>query len=260
MREYLEKTISNCWDMLKKGGYFIVCLNNYHELNQDLLKICFKKGFRLSQKLFSLGLSRGLMHGGEVKRTYSDPIYVFEKVDCPVSVEDILVKKDTAENSSTEKEDEIAIKRSPRVYIDFNLIIEKFKEVAPMKGMSRDTYKDPSLLGVNTYKIEHHFGSWKAFIVKCGFKPQYEDHSKEEIVKDYLEECLKNNEALTFYKYGMSKIGFLEGEEGRKLGTRYTLRLKRLFNTGKPYHHLLDELKSVALQPDLWPGFLEKIK
>lgn len=260
IQEYLEKTIFNCWSMLKKGGYFIICLNNYHKLNQDLLKICFKKGFRLTQKLFSLNLSRGLMHGGEAKRTYSDPIYIFEKIDCLVSIEDRVFEEDTAENESTEAEDEIIIKKGPKIYVNYDAVLEKFKEVALIKGISRDTYKDSSLLGVNTYNIENHFGGWNVFLIKCGFKPQYEAHRKNEIVGDYFNECLKNKEILTFYKYGLSKIGFLEGVEGCKLGARYTLRMKRLFNSGKPYHHLLEELKSVALQPDLWPVFLEKFK
>jgi tRNA1(Val) A37 N6-methylase TrmN6 len=257
--EYFEKTISNCWAMLKKGGYFVVCLNNYHKLNQDLLKICVKKGFRLAQKLFSLSLSRGLMQGGENKRTYSDPIYVFEKTGCPARLVDNIIEEDTIENESIEKGDEIVIKKGPKTYVNFDVIIEKFKEVAPLKGISRDTYKDPSILGVESYQIEHHFKGWNAFIIKCGFKPQYEAHDKEDIVRDYFNECLKNNEALTFYKYGMSKIGFLEGEEGRKLGIRYTLRMKRLFNSGKPYNYLIEELKSIAFKPGLWDEFLKKL-
>jgi tRNA1(Val) A37 N6-methylase TrmN6 len=258
IKEYLDKTITNCCKMLKKGGYLIICLNNYHSLNQNLLKICFSRGFKLTQKLFSLSLSRGLMHGGETRRMYSDPIYVFEKITNPTVVNYVTISEDTIENASTEKDEKVIIKRTPKVYIDFDIVIEKFKEVAPIRGLSREKYDDPNILGADGNQIEYQFNGWNAFLDKCGFKPQHVEQDKKEIIRDYFNECIKNNEALTFYKYGMSRIGFLEGKEGRKLGSKYTLRMKRIFDTGKPYHHLLEELKLVALKPECWDEFLKK--
>ena len=70
--------------------------------------------------------------------------------------------------------------------------------------------------------------------------------SPKKTVEEYLNTCLEKDDVLPF-----SKFGALTEDKKHQ-------RLKRLFNSGKPYHHLRDELKEVALKPDLWPDFLNK--
>ena len=75
---------------------------------------------------------------------------------------------------------------------------------------------------------------------------EYRSHIN--IVKSYLEECSIKNKILNFSEFGKLT-------EDKK-----SQRLKRLFNSGKPYHHLLQELQEVALKPDIWPDFLKKFE
>jgi hypothetical protein len=77
----------------------------------------------------------------------------------------------------------------------------------------------------------------------------HRDHKDNRLfVKCYLEHCLEKGQILTFYEYG------------NLTEKRRNDALKRLFHTGSPYHHLRDELSNVALHPELWDGFLAKIK
>jgi hypothetical protein len=69
-----------------------------------------------------------------------------------------------------------------------------------------------------------------------------------EVIEEYLNCCLTNNKSLSFYDYGKIK------------GTSYCTKIKRIFNTGRPYNSFLSELKKIALKPDIWPSFFEKIK
>lgn len=55
------------------------------------------------------------------------------------------------------------------------------------------------------------------------------------IVSDYFKECLTQNKTLSFYEYGKIR------------GGNYALKMKRLFNSGKKYNSLKEELFRVAL-------------
>jgi len=69
-----------------------------------------------------------------------------------------------------------------------------------------------------------------------------------EAASDYLTACLENNKVLSFYEYGKIK------------GQQYCTKMKRNFNTGRPYNHLLEELKSIALCADKHEAFLHRVK
>lgn len=71
--------------------------------------------------------------------------------------------------------------------------------------------------------------------------------SNKDEVKEYFDWCLQERRVLAFSEYG------------KLTADKKNQKLKRLFNSGKTYHHLLQELKDVALKPDLWPEFLNKI-
>jgi len=69
-----------------------------------------------------------------------------------------------------------------------------------------------------------------------------------DIVKEFLELCKEKDKVLSFSLYG-------KYTEGKKMS-----RLKRLFNTGKRYHHLKDRLFEVALKPYMWDDFLKEFE
>jgi hypothetical protein len=66
------------------------------------------------------------------------------------------------------------------------------------------------------------------------------------IAKEYLEICQTKAKILSFEEFG----AFTEDRKKQ--------RLKRLFNAGRPYSHLKEELFSVALYPERWDEFLKK--
>jgi hypothetical protein len=76
----------------------------------------------------------------------------------------------------------------------------------------------------------------------------YSIDTPSEATSGYLKACLENNKAFSFYEYGKIR------------GQQYCTKMKRWFNAGKPYNHLLEELKSVALYSDKHDTFLKKLK
>ena len=66
-----------------------------------------------------------------------------------------------------------------------------------------------------------------------------------DIVQEYLNKCVEKRAALSFYAYG--KI----------CGGNYTLKMKRLFNSGKRFNSLREELFKIALHPELHGSFLK---
>lgn len=69
-----------------------------------------------------------------------------------------------------------------------------------------------------------------------------------ESVKFYLEMCKQYGKVLSF------------SDIGKLTENKRCQRLKRLFNKGKPYHHLKEELRKAALREDLWSDFLKEFK
>jgi hypothetical protein len=68
-----------------------------------------------------------------------------------------------------------------------------------------------------------------------------------ESIQKYLTKCYSVGRVLTFTEYG-TLAGF-----------RYYSRMMRLFGEKAPYRRLLDDLKAVALTPELWDGFIAKV-
>ena len=122
---------------------------------------------------------------------------------------------------------------------------ELFKKYAIDKGVSRETYD--GLLGIPTHCIEYKYGGWNNFIKACGLSPQYEAEIPVKIVSDYFQECIKKNKALSFYEYGKIR------------GNNFTLKMKRLFNAGKKYSYLKEELFMVSLNSEKHMEFLGKL-
>ena len=66
-------------------------------------------------------------------------------------------------------------------------------------------------------------------------------------VEEYFNLCMQTQRVLSFSEFGVLT------EDKKKS------RLKRLFNAGRPYHHLLNELRDIALKPGRWTELLTKI-
>ena len=62
-----------------------------------------------------------------------------------------------------------------------------------------------------------------------------------------LKTLLKEKQLLSFSEFG------------KMTSDKKNQKLKRLFNAGRPYNHLKSELIEVALKPELWESFLNKI-
>lgn len=68
-----------------------------------------------------------------------------------------------------------------------------------------------------------------------------------EIVSLYFDRCLEKGRCLSFYEFGVIA------------GAKYLIRLKRLFNRGKSYHHLKQDLFDCALDTEKQKSFLKQL-
>lgn len=126
-------------------------------------------------------------------------------------------------------------------------------EETVLRNLYREGITTLSEIGLQLGYSEAVIGYWmkkyKIKIVRKVVSPLNKKYIPSFIsIKSYLEECRKQNKVLSFSEYGI-----LTEDKNKQ-------RLKRLFNSGRSYHYLLDELKSIALKPELWDEFLLKIK
>ena len=70
----------------------------------------------------------------------------------------------------------------------------------------------------------------------------------DKVISEYFQECHTQNKVLSFYEYGKIR------------GANYTLKMKRLFNAGKKYASLKEELFEVALKKDSQQYFICRLK
>jgi len=242
---YWKKTMENCYKALIPEGFFGICLSSSTLGNLFDRTFSFAKeiGFHFYKDY--VVPFKHVLSGGDKTET----VLIFSKQPC--SSEPMFYGKNTPQRKfSPSIQDDLMevseIKRKICTPEEVDVAVLKFKELAPDRGVSRDTYRDGALLGVPSYVLEHKWGSWNAFVISCGLVPGYEAHSPVEHTQGFLEACRASGQVLTFYEY-MKVTGHPDS------------RLKRLFNTGRPYHHLLDELRSVALDEAKWSEFLAKM-
>lgn len=241
---YWFKTMENCYKALIDDGFFGICLSsaNLGDLFDKTFAYAKEIGFYF-HKDYAVPFKHVLSGGDK-----SETILMFSKKHSnsePVFYE----KKLHTRKFSTEIKDELMdvakLERKISTPEEIDAAVLKFKELSPSRGVSRSAYQDGSL-GVPSYVLEHKYGSWNKFIRFCGIEPGYETHDPVEYVKDFLKVCLNAGKFLSFYEY-------------EKITGNPSTRLKRIFNAGKPFNYLREELKIVALKPELWPGFLGKI-
>lgn len=244
--KYWKETIYNCSVSLVEEGFWAVCLSpSFGNLIEKTFSFAQEVGLYFYQDFLSP--FKQVFSGGDK----TEIVLVFSKkphnrtprfYGCSSTVVpkfSVKIKDDLMEVST--------VKRVVRTSSEIDQAILKFKEVCAVHGVARETYRDSSLLGVPSYILEHKFGSWNSFIKVCGLAPSYVAQSPKDHTKDFLKACLDQGKVLSFYSY-------------EKVTGNPATRLKRLFNSGKPYHHLLAELRVVALKPPLWPDFLRKLE
>jgi hypothetical protein len=245
--KFWKKVMENCYASLVPDGYFAVCLSP--NIASDLIKhtmifaehigFYFEKDYRV--------LFRHVLGGGDK----AELILVFSKKfsgNSPKFVKNYDYVSDLdvggTEVFSCSKE---VKRRALYLEADYKNAEALFSKYAPTKGVSRNTYCDRELLDIPTHAIEHHYGSWNAFVRACGVDPGYVAKSPRERVQEYFQACVSCGRVLSFYEF--------EKETGYPAS-----RLKRLFNAGKAYAHLKDALFSVALDPAQHSSFLDRLK
>lgn len=239
---YWESTIVNSLKSLNNTGVFGVCLspNQKEPMIERTIDVCRRHNFNLFRAI-KVPFKHVLTSDSyEVILLFSR---YEEGIDTPGFVFKDVTGKQKQEHPIEGGPALTRTKRSFPLSLDKESIQRKFTEVSTKMGVSRDTYKDASILGVPSHVIEHAYGKWSTFVKCCNISPVYEAKTPVEHVQEYLDFCNKEGKALSFYRYEM-----LSGVPAS--------RLKRLFNKGKPFHHLKQALFDCALDPDKQKAFL----
>lgn len=244
VHKFWKKVMENCYQSLISDGYFGVCLSP--NIASGLIEYTFKFASEIGfyfEKDYRV-LFRHVLGGGDKvelvlifskKGPGKTPMFVKGgKYDCEITPSDSVFMEAKEVN-----------RRISYSEIEYKNAEELLKKYAPDKGVSRDTYE--VLLGIPTHCLEYKYGGWNNFIKACGMAPQYEAETPVEIVTGYFQECLSQNKALSFYEYGKIR------------GNNYTLKMKRLFNAGKKYASLKEELFRVALIVADHESFFKKL-
>lgn len=148
-----------------------------------------------------------------------------------------------------ERRIETLIKRYGKIFnYDRKDVIEKDALIEMHHGKKMTLNEIGSKLNVSEAVVSYWMKKHAITVNKKIVSPKSKEYIKPyDIVKEYLTVCSENNKVLSFYEYGNIT-------EDKRKG-----RLKRLFNSGKKYHHLKEELQSVILKPELWEEFLKQI-
>jgi hypothetical protein len=228
LTQYWDATVKGCIKSLREDGVFGVCYspNQKVPLIERSINTCSNLGYKLFKVLRIPFKHVTTSDSYEVILLFSRHVKdSINWVNLKNSYDNIIKCTDAPHEVN---------KRAFSVSFDENTIQNKFKEVSLKLGMSRETYREKSILGAPSHVIEHYYGSWNKFIEACGMIPQYQAETPTIIVSEYFKECLAQNKALSFYEYGKIR------------GNNYTLKMKRLFNAGKKYASLKEELFKVA--------------
>jgi len=243
---YWFKTIQNCYESLVDDGFFGVCLSSatLGDILERTISYAKEIGFYF-HKDFIIPFKHVLSGGDK-----SETVLIFSKSPKFPEAKPVFYGKHPIKKYTEVMDDGLttvlSVKKKRYSQKEIISAVLKFKEIGPVKGVSRDAYQDGSL-GVPPHVLEHKYGSWNYFIKSCGFLPCYEAFSAKEHIKNYLEVCHENNKILSFFEY-------------EKITGKPSTRLKRLFYKDKPYSSFYERLKEVALKKDLWEKFIEEIK
>lgn len=237
LEKYWRKTIQNGYRMLTDNGRFGVCLSPYGKkgILHSTLKMAREEGFYF-EKDYKCPFKQVL--GGSDKY---EIVLIFSKRK--KEIKNPVFDLRYSNNDEEFKKDLINFRK---IYSnkDYDNAKKLFKKYCKSVGFSRKSYTDPSILGVPSHVLDHHFKGWNNFIRQCGLEPQHEFKSPGERVQKYFEVCIKYNKVLSFYEYEKYTKDSCSG-------------LKRIFNKGKKYHHLKNRLFHIALKPEFHSDFLK---
>lgn len=235
---YWEATVLNSLHSLNSTGVFGACLspNQKEPLIERTINFCKNNNFNLF-RVIKVPFKHVL-----TSDSY-EVILLFSKDKKEIDAFKNIYNKDTDGKIYKTKHN----KRSFPLAINKEVVQNKFKETSKKMGVSRETYKDASLLGVPSHVIEHAYGSWNTFVRAAGLEPGYVARKPVEHVRDYFKACNNSGQCLSFSQY-------------EKVTGNPCTRLKRLFNKGKPYSHLKQALFSCALDPEKQSRFIKIIE
>ena len=252
---YWGETIKKSLKSLKDGGHFAVCLHPVlcHDMIRYTFEVCSKNGFSFIEDykvpykdsfskydkyevVFVFSRDK-VVNSPRFWNKYED----ISKLDISLEGKDSL--KDDLFSDNTEKKfrEEITEEMISKAKDLFRLYSEEL-------GTSRSKYKDRTLLGLEPHSLEYIFGSWNKFVYACGITPGYEAKGAKAHVSEYLSYCYRTGSIISFHDYGKAK------------GEAYKNRVKRLFNSGKKYSHLKDELFRAASDKSLYLDFMENFE
>lgn len=182
------------------------------------------------------------------KQRYGDPGYVnlekrkktlLEKYGVDNAMKDPDVVRRSLETKKILYEDN-PVRREPLIQRD-ELVRRHHKMGETLAEIARD-------LSVTPEAVSYWMKKFGIDVHKRVAVPKKKEYIRpRDTVKEYFEECASAGYVLSF------------GEYGYRTGDKKKLRLKRLFNKGRPFHHLLEELKRVALDPEPQSDFLKKL-
>ncbi len=239
VERFLAKSIDNFHHLLSEDGVYAVVIGD--EYLDDLMR-CVQGKFYLSDRYYvPLG---SVFHKKDGKHLFTyESLLIFKKgshAGVSLTKMEGLVPpapraKKTVKRSQVRKQ----IQK-----VDGLLCIQALQAIAS-QGLptTRDAVKSRvDLFPFSTSSVEKHFGSWGNFQKIAAVESEYKSNSDRQKVIDYRLMCQKHGRVLSFHE--------LEKEE-KVPASRY----KRMFNAGKSYSHLKDQLEQVILADD---GIFEK--
>lgn len=183
------------------------------------------------------------------KQKYGDPNFTNREKAKQTCKERYGVEYSGAIPDAVEKRVNTLKERYGRV---FNIDVPHNKKEIPTD------FKDRYLSGEATSVLALHYGvsgptitRWAkdlGLVRKVVLMSERKVMSPDEIVFEYFDSCIKEKKVLSFYDFGKLK------------GNKYQGKLKRLFNKGKKFHDLKQELFDSALDLKKQSEFLEKLK
>lgn len=238
IEKYWVPTVSKALRTLSYRGHFSACLSPY---------ICFD----MITTMFSVCSEHGFVLVDEYKIPFPDVIRKSDRYEIVFVFGRGTEYRESsffpAPGAKPVENDHRSVFEKVTKNKTYHFSEEDFKKAEEFfrrgPSTSREVYREQGVYGVPVHVLERRYGSWNAFVRASGIEPGYVAHSPKEHIQDYFKACLEKGSVLSFMGYE------------RETGNPCT-RLKRLFNKGKPYHHLKQALFDCAVDPDKQKVFL----
>jgi len=257
--KFLEATMLNCKLILKEGGYYIINIADTEGIklqeeayNRACKHYKYERYFLMAMpKLYGREKYEPIFVFKKTKAQYENPTY--ENISKSMTQEFNTFSKIKSVEYDYNKIDRIyRVKGVPDLSADDKITAIKMIQEIHNSGSrySRDAIRDLPIrrFPYPVWCIEKAFGTWNNFLREACIPVIAEVETIDQIISNYLWECLAQHKTLSFYEYGKIR------------GNKYTLKMKRLFNAGKKYSNLKQSLFEVSLDIEKHNDFLDKFK